>query len=370
MTRISCLTPAGQAAIATFAVHGPRAWEVAHLLFRPLKGILPTDAPLGHFFLGKLGGAVADEVVLSVKQTQPVAWLELHTHGGRAVTDYVFELFRGEGVAVCGWEAFLRHTTPDPVGAEAAIALTAAPTVRTAAILLDQMNGTLTKALQVIRQAGQGGDAAAMLKGLKELNRYADLGRHLTTPWLVVIAGAPNVGKSSLVNALAGFQRSIVAPTPGTTRDVVTTRIAMDGWPLELTDTAGIRAAAESLEQQGIDQAKRTLADADLRLWVLDAGTEPVWPNAADSKLVLLVNKVDLPPVWDLTKAVGALHVSARTGEGLAELGKVMAHRLVPDPPPPGAAVPYTPRLVEAVANAFDLARVGRIVDALAKLEI
>jgi tRNA modification GTPase len=72
-----------------------------------------------------------------------------------------------------------------------------------------------------------------------------DLGRHLTRPWRVVVAGAPNVGKSSLINALAGFTRTVVTAVPGTTRDVVATAAAIDGWPVELIDTAGLRLTGD-----------------------------------------------------------------------------------------------------------------------------
>ena len=83
----------------------------------------------------------------------------------------------------------------------------------------------------------------------------------------MVVAGAPNVGKSSLVNALAGFQRSVVSEIAGTTRDVVSVQLAFDGWPVELTDTAGLREA-EGLEAEGVARANRALAEADLVLWV------------------------------------------------------------------------------------------------------
>src|SRR4029453_3197945 len=82
-------------------------------------------------------------------------------------------------------------------------------------------------------------DAVELLGAVLE---FAELGQHLTAPWRVVLAGPPNVGKSSLINALAGYQRTIVSHVPGTTRDVVTTTTAIDGWPVELADTAGLRA--------------------------------------------------------------------------------------------------------------------------------
>jgi tRNA modification GTPase len=367
-TRVSCLTPAGQSALAAFAVHGPRAWQVLQLLFRPLKGSLPATPAVGRIWLGRLGVDVADEVVLSVRQTDPVVSLEIHAHGGRAVADYLLDLFREHGIVACTWDEFLRLITPDPMCADAAIALTAAQTTRTAAILLDQYHGSFARALDAIRQAYQRGDAAAVTQGLGALARYAELGRHLTTPWRVVVAGAPNVGKSSLVNALAGYQRSIVAATPGTTRDVVTTRIALDGWAVELADTAGLHDASDLLEGQGIALARRTLAAADLRLWVLDASTRAVWPDPADDVQMLAVNKIDLTAAWDLTPAKAALCVSARTGDGCADLALALAKCLVPDAPPPDAAVPFTPRLADAVEHAYQLARAGRINEALMQI--
>src|SRR5207253_6863855 len=90
-------------------------------------------------------------------------------------------------------------------------------------------------------------DHAGAGRILARLLQTQTMGRHLVAPFRVVIAGAPNVGKSSLVNALAGFTRSVVSEIPGTTRDVVTTRIAVDGWPVELIDTAGLHAGSDAL---------------------------------------------------------------------------------------------------------------------------
>ena len=192
------------------------------------------------------------------------------------------------------------------------------------------------------------GTPAAARQKIDDLLKFADLGRHLVEPWRVVIAGAPNVGKSSLVNALAGFPRSVVAPLPGTTRDVVATELALDGWPVQLHDTAGLRSAASELEQEGITLARNALARADLILWLLDATTEPVWPDATiDPGWLLVVNKTDQALCWDAARADGALFISAQTGAGLPALCAAISRRLVPLPPSPDCPVPLLASQIE-----------------------
>src|SRR5207248_5393874 len=174
------------------------------------------------------------------------------------------------------------------------------------------------------------GDAQREEPRLQSLDRLAGLGRHLTVPWRLVVAGAPNVGKSSLINALAGYQRCVVAATPGTTRDVVTTSLAIDGWPVEIADTAGLRTALADLEQQGIGLARQAVATADLCLWVLDASAALVWPEFSIANVCFVINKVDLEAAWDLEQANHAVRVSALTGSGLAGLCAAISQRLVP----------------------------------------
>ncbi len=170
------------------------------------------------------------------------------------------------------------------------------------------------------------------------------MGLRLIDGWRVVLAGRPNVGKSRLLNALAGYGRAIVDPTPGTTRDVVTLQTAFDGWPVELVDTAGLREAADEIEASGVSKARSEHAKADLILLVLDLSmplTEPDHALIQDFPHALRVaNKSDLPAAWEPSR-VAAMPISAEHGDGLDALMAEIVDRLVPNPPRPGAAVPF-----------------------------
>src|SRR5262249_9205315 len=241
----------------------------------------------------------------------------------------------------------------DPLHAAAAVALSQAPTARTAAILLDQYHGAFARAVEAMRDAWRRGDRAEVESRLAALARRVPVGRHPTAPSRVVLAGAPNVGKSSLVNALAGYARCVVSPTPGTTRDAVSVVVALDGWPVELVDTAGLREQAVGVEQAGVALARETLLGADRCLWVLDASAAPVWPEQRPDTMRLVVNKTDLPGAWDVGQVPDGVRVSAQTGEGLPELSTALVAWLVPDAPEVGDAVPFTAALCDAVEQAW-----------------
>jgi tRNA modification GTPase len=355
-TIAACLTPAGRGAIATLALWGPRAWDVVRELFRSRTEPqlrLPMEAEAGRLWLGRLGEETSDEVVVTLKGARPVPCAEVHCHGGREVVRLLLEALAARGLRACSWQEFHQRTSSDPLRGAVLTALADAVTTRTAGILLDQYHGSFDRAIQDILASWEQGDQEEGTRLLESLVRYAGVGRHLTTPWRLVVAGAPNVGKSSLINALAGYQRCVVAATPGTTRDIVTTSIAIDGWPIELTDTAGLRTASESLEQQGVGLARQAVREADLCLWVLDASAAPVWPDCRTQTMRFVVNKVDLEAGWDLDQANSAVRVSALTGSGLAELCDSVSDWLVPQPPPPGAAVPITAQLSAQIEEAW-----------------
>jgi len=352
-TVLAILTPPGRSALATLALHGPDAWAAVRAHFQPA---LPETPEPGRTWLGRLGRDVADEVVLACK----AAWVEVHCHGGPEVVRLLVELFAERGVAEIDWREFAMRTQPT-LQALAGVALAQATTERVAKILLDQYRGALEAALRRIDSHLGHAEPAAALAGLRELARWSPLGRKLVSGFRVVLAGPPNVGKSSLANALAGYQRSVVAATPGTTRDVVTTRLALDGWPVELSDTAGLRGEADELERQGIDRTRETLDAADLVLWLMDSSVSPAVPSPLPEALVV-VNKIDQPPAWPVP--ADAVAASATTGQGLDDLIGAVVARLVPEAPSPGTPLPFTPELADAVGEAIALIEVGRTVEA------
>jgi tRNA modification GTPase len=136
-----------------------------------------------------------------------------------------------------------------------------------------------------------------------------------------VILGAPNAGKSTLLNALAGSEVAIVSDIPGTTRDAIGVRVDLDGVPVQVTDTAGLREAGDTIEAEGVRRARMRGAKADLVIAVA-AAPDPVFPEfLSDAKVIYVVTKSDLMDFAPL----GFLHVSALTGAGMAELVKALA---------------------------------------------
>jgi tRNA modification GTPase len=350
---LTCLTPPGTAALAVLALYGPDTWPTLRGLFQPT---LPDEPRPGTFRLGRLGDAWGrDEVVLAVK-TGPV-WpvLEIHCHGGQQVLLWLQEMLQSRGIIACSWPEFDRHLRMPAWQVEAKEALAHAPTTRTAAILLDQYHGAFQNALAQIADHLQRENLVEARRLLEVLSKRIALGRHLVEPWRIVIGGAVNVGKSSLVNALAGHARSVVSPTPGTTRDVVTTRLALDGWPVEVVDTAGWRTATEALEAAGIARAQAALEQADLVVWLLDGSSAPIFPTVPLARALFVINKIDMPAAWDHSSAGDARRVSASTGEGVTELCHHLANLLVPDPPAAKEAVPFTKAMCELIENMSDV---------------
>jgi tRNA modification GTPase len=348
--RVVHLTPPGRGAVACVLVEGPGACDLVQTLVQTKSGRLLADIPDDRLIVGHFNDVNGEEIVLRRRNPHSV---ELHCHGGYAAAAVIEETLRQRGCQVVAWRQWISESQTDPISAAALAALADAPTQRTAGILLDQYHGALRRAFNAIEQDIKENNFVAARSRVESLMAHMPMGSHLTIPWRVVVAGPPNAGKSSLINALVGFQRSIVHHTPGTTRDAVTATTAMDGWPVELCDTAGLHAGAQGIEKAGVELAHQRIRDADLLILVFDLTSR--W-SAADQVLtdsfpnVLRVhNKVDLKYIKD-NRPTG-LCTSAQSGAGIDELIMKIANRLVPVPPPPAAAVPFTLEQIEQLRN-------------------
>jgi tRNA modification GTPase len=352
-TFVCLLTPAGSGAIAVVRVWGPQAIEIADSVFRPARGARLAETPAGRMRLGRLGAGSGDEVIAVVLDGGEPC-VEIHCHGGNAAVELVVGTLQDAG-AQCGVAAHsFGIVHGDWLSADAMEDLPFAPTLHTAEILLDQAQGALRREVLELADAVESEPARAALS-LEALLQRADVGLRLCRGWRIVIAGRPNVGKSQLFNALAGFARAIVDPTPGTTRDTVSVRTSFGGWPVELVDTAGVRAAEDAIEAEGIARARREQANADLVALVLDRSIAmEQWDRdliAVTERALLVANKSDLYAAWEPKQAgLGTdrlITVSALFGVGLADLIEAIVGCLVPCPPAPGSGVPFREEHVE-----------------------
>ena len=277
--------------------------------------------------------------------------LEIHCHGGSRTVQRILASLAETGARPAAAGEFSRRAflngKLDLSQAEAVMDIISAESEQALAVAMGQLHGSVSRQIRALEEelvAAQAGMEAAidypeeveaevnaslpqMLgKARAGVNRLIDegrTGRILRDGLRVAILGRPNVGKSSLLNALLGEERAIVTPIAGTTRDVLDAKIVLDGVTVRLFDTAGIRAEPDEVESIGIARAREQAALADLRLLLWDA-TEPLTGEdklllnlAADKPLLCVANKCDLGrlPYEDCD-----LYVSAKTGEGLDEL--------------------------------------------------
>ena len=325
------LTPPGRGAVASFLLCGVGAADI----FLPYwHGQKP---PSKHPCYGRLQLNTAGDCEEAVVCQTANGAIEIHVHGGEQIASAVESLFEGHGAVRKTWqEHFASGTSQRDLALRL---LPFAPTERTAQILLDQYNGAFDREMSAIDQLSDHEERHRRKSRLQELSQ---LGKHLVEPFRVVLAGASNAGKSSLLNAILGFQRSIVHSLPGTTSDVVSGQTALDGFPVTFFDTAGFRKTGDDLEQQGMTRSLRTLADADLIVWVVDLTVEETQRPAFDSQEgfrppLFCYNKIDLAGT---PANITGIPVSAFTGEGIETLLGEVLRRLVPHPPKPGEAVP------------------------------
>jgi len=339
---------AGRGAIAILRLSGAGVGEIVG----QLAGSLPTPRRAELRKLRDRNDVILDQALVlwfpAPGSFTGESCAELYLHGGRAVlhavTGALLELgARPAQPGEFSRRAFLNGKL-DLLEAEAIADLVAAETEGQRRQAMRQMQGKLSELMQSwaerlrqvlafqealidfpdedlpaeveARVVAEVGALAAELKAqLVDFRR----GERLREGLMIAVVGPPNVGKSSLVNVLAGQDVAIVSPLPGTTRDALEVRLDLDGVLATLVDTAGLRDTTDVIEAEGVRRARRRLEDADLVVSVFDAAEPLVGPLPLGAHVLAVANKCDLAPA-----PAGALGVSALTGEGLANLREAL----------------------------------------------
>ena len=380
----SVLTPSGRGAVAVIAVQGDVAARTIDTCFRAASGLSVEELSVGKVCFGHWIGAVADssadEDVIVVRRAAKT--VEVCCHGGTAAVERILSDLRALGIAEVSWQ--------DIAGAGTCLkaelqGLLSRATTRRAALKLLELQETLPAEISrltatadaILSESARDLDDAKtkLLTDLDACLRWKSFGLHLTEPWHIVLAGRPNVGKSTLMNALAGFERAIVYDEPGTTRDVVSSETALDGWPVRLLDTAGIRDATGEIERQGVSRTRQAMEEADCICLLLDASL-PLTDDderlmrevvASGTPSILVASKSDLISAWD-TAEVGATSVSATTGAGIDSLIEALVIALVPQLPAVEAVFPVSNRQASCLTAARAAAARGDYSEVLAQL--
>ena len=361
-------TPPGEGSIAVIRMSGGDAERIAARIFfrnRDEKSKLQSHR-LYHGTLRDPRSARAVDEVLLVIMRQPRSYtgedvVEIHCHGGAFIARRVLQLVLSEGARQAEPGEFTKRAflngRLDLSQAEAVLDLIRARTDRSAALALDQASGNLShwveelrsellnllvqveaaidfpdEEIELLKRQELTQEVAGLTNKISYISDSYEWSRLFNEGAKVCICGRPNVGKSSLLNALLGQERVIVTPVAGTTRDVIEESINLDGLPVVLWDTAGIHQTTDEIERIGVHLARDYLEKADARIVVID-GSLPL--SAEDSELVIAtreakaliaINKSDLPESLseDRLKSLGCpikyCRVSAKTREGVSEL--------------------------------------------------
>ncbi len=366
-TIFALATPAG-GAIAVIRISGAETRQIIEKTFTQRL----THARMTHGFV--VDGETRLDEAMAVYFEAPKSYTgedmaEFSTHGGRAAVSRVLALL----------SRYARHAEPgeftrraflngklDLTQAEAVQDMIAANSERGAALALEQLQGSVSRAVKAAEQrlldALSGIDAAidypeeleddvfsalpeALQQAEREIAALLEVGmkqKVYREGARVVLLGRPNTGKSSLLNALLGYERAIVTPVAGTTRDVIEEETLFFDVPVRLTDTAGMRESGDEAERIGVSRAKSTAEQADFLLLAfdgaeaLDESDKELLASTADRPRMAVVCKSDLGTKVSATEiekeyGVSAASVSALTGSGVAELKKEVAQRLAPE---------------------------------------
>ena len=376
-------TPVGPGGIGIVRLSGPSALKIASLVFAPHDGSKLVRQRSHTFKYGTVrdtqGGEAIDEAVALVWRA-PRSYtredvVEICVHGGLVPLRRTLSAVMDGGARLAEPGEFTKRAflagRIDLAQAEAVCDLIAAKTQVSGKLALRQLEGRLSQAVSEARalllvllaqieagidfpehdveevtrrQIGEGLDRA--LSVVSRLAGSATVGRIYREGVMVALVGRPNVGKSSLLNALLGQERAIVTDVPGTTRDLIEEAVSIEGIPFVLTDTAGIRPARDEVEQIGVSRAQRALREADVSVVVIDATTDGLLAGDMDviqstgaGRVLVAVNKIDLAREGGAVaekhvKELGlpVVKVSALTGEGLDDLRRSLCSAVVSGP--------------------------------------
>lgn len=391
-------TPAGEGGVGIVRISGPRAIEIAQSLARmnPSLQKVPSHT-IHHAWLHGAGDSLLDEALISIFRA-PRSYtgedvVEIGVHGGSVISRRVLRAVLSFGARLADRGEFTRRAflngRIDLSQAEAVIDLVRARTERGADAALRALAGRLAQRTLEVEErllallarlevnldfvddvvpAGRDAIAEELAECrtmLEHLARHAVWSRRLRDGATVVLLGRPNVGKSSVFNALVQDDRALVSETPGTTRDYIEAWMDIDGIPVRLIDTAGIRQANDALEQEGVRRSLRLEETASLRIVILEA------PSGMTSEDEMLLREMNGRPVliaWnksDLANgrtasltAEGALQLSARTGQGIDELRNELGRVLSEDSDGTGLEeVLCSERHEDAIRNSLEQVR-------------
>ena len=365
---VARLTPAQPGALGIVGIYGARACPTLKAYFHAFRCTSIESLGVGRIAVGQWhhgiltgrkephssgegGGRTQEsrECVVLVR-TGIQSW-EIHSHGGRAVVQSFLESFVSEGADEVSWNTWHARFHRDPRDTTIRKQLAQVDGWYPAQILTRQLAGSFQEDIMRVQQALDTTprclDQLVLAKAvINRLERASRIGLRLAQPWRVVLLGPVNAGKSSLINALAGYDRSIVSPHAGTTRDVLETRVVIDGWSVDFIDTAGFRLAdnqkgeINDIEKKGINRASVEALKADLILHVqsLDQSVEDGFSRAqlgddlppyisVGTKLDLCGNK----HFHEQSLSEPLVLTSARTGQGIERLIQVVLETLVPE---------------------------------------
>ncbi len=371
-TIVAPATAPGEAALAIIRLSGKKAFAIADSVFS--GGVQLSEAPshtIHHgFIIDPATKKKIDEVLASVfrapKSYTAEDSIEISCHGGRAVVATIVEALVRAGARPAQpgeftQRAFLNGRI-DLAQAEAVADLISAQSEASRKSSLEQLEGHLSKKVNLLRESlldvlaeveanldfpeegiepQRAGQISATLTGVisqvRTLAKSFKEGRVLREGYSVVIAGRPNVGKSSLLNALLQKERAIVTPVPGTTRDTIEEWVLFSGVPVRLVDTAGLRERGGKIEKEGMRRTEEAIQKSDLVLLMLDASQklndedEKLLEKYEGRKKILLYNKIDLMSERpDGLESNGTLYISAALGTGLDRLKEKIARLALP----------------------------------------